>query len=577
MKHKEIKLSRYLARYWKIAIISPIFMAGEVIVDLLQPKLMANIVNNGVLTGDMEYVVRTGLLMLLLVVLGGIMGVAAAGFASTAAQNYGNDLRVDAFDKVMHLSLQQTDKFTTGSLVTRLTNDITATQDLVAMLLRTFVRSPLNFIGGIIMAITLNVRFGLVLICALPIELAIIIFMLSKAGPLFSKVQSKLDKVNSVVQENVTGARMVKAYVREDYEEARFQDANNDLMNTTYRVQRLLSTAMPIVMFVMNMAVIAIILIGGWQVQAGEMNVGNIMAAVNYVTQILMSIMMISMMFQQVSRARASAARVREVLSTEPVIISGKELLPEGKGGSVEFRDVSFAYPEAGGTPVLHDINLQVRPGEMVAILGATGAGKTSLVNLITRFYDPTKGTVLVDGQPLKSLSLDSLRSKIGFVLQKSELFAGTVAENIRWGRQDATDEEVRAAAKIAQADDFISGFHDGYDTMIGEKGSSLSGGQKQRVSIARAILKQPEILVFDDSTSALDLGTEARLQKALRENLRDTTVIMIAQRVASVKYADRILVLEGGTIVADGTHEELLKTSDVYKDIYRSQSGKEV
>lgn len=577
MKNKKIKLSSYLARYWKIAVVSPIFMVGEVVVDLMQPKLMSDIVNNGVLTGDMGYVIRTGLLMLFLVIIGGAVGVAAAGFASTAAQNFGNDVRCDAFNKVMHLSLQQTDKFTTGSLVTRLTNDITATQDLVSMMLRMFVRAPLNFIGGIIMAVSLNINFGLVLICALPLELIIIVLILGKAGPLFTKVQSKLDRVNSVVQENVTGARMVKAYVREDYEEERFKKANNDLMDTTFRVQKMLSIAMPIVMFIMNMAVIAIILIGGFQVQAGQMQVGNIMAGVNYVTQILMSIMMVSMMFQMISRARASAARVREVLNTDPVITDGGRSLSDiYETGTVEFKNVSFAYPEAGGRPVLNNINFRVGKGETVAVLGATGSGKSSLVNLITRFYDPTEGEITVDGMPVKDYDLAELRSRIGFVLQKSELFSGTVSENIRWGNPDATDAEVKRSASIAQADEFIEGFNQKYDTPISEKGASLSGGQKQRISIARAIIKNPEILIFDDSTSALDLGTEARLQKALRENLAGTTVIMIAQRVASVKNADRIIVLEGGTVAACGTHDELLQSSEVYRDIYNSQHGKE-
>lgn len=577
MKNKKIKLSSYLARYWKIAVISPIFMVGEVVVDLMQPKLMSDIVNNGVLTGDMGYVIRTGLLMLFLVIIGGAVGVAAAGFASTAAQNFGNDVRCDAFNKVMHLSLQQTDKFTTGSLVTRLTNDITATQDLVSMMLRMFVRAPLNFIGGIIMAVSLNINFGLVLICALPLELIIIVLILGKAGPLFTKVQSKLDRVNSVVQENVTGARMVKAYVREDYEEERFKKANNDLMDTTFRVQKMLSIAMPIVMFIMNMAVIAIILIGGFQVQAGQMQVGNIMAGVNYVTQILMSIMMVSMMFQMISRARASAARVREVLNTDPVITDGGRSLSDiYETGTVEFKNVSFAYPEAGGRPVLNNINFRVGKGETVAVLGATGSGKSSLVNLITRFYNPTEGEITVDGIPVKDYNLEDLRSRIGFVLQKSELFSGTVSENIRWGNPDATDAEVKRAASIAQADEFIESFNQKYDTPISEKGASLSGGQKQRISIARAIIKNPEILIFDDSTSALDLGTEARLQKALRENLAGTTVIMIAQRVASVKNADRIIVLEGGTVAACGTHDELLQSSEVYRDIYNSQHGKE-
>ncbi|MGI6270375.1 MAG: ABC transporter ATP-binding protein [Candidatus Howiella sp.] len=572
-KNKEKKLLPYLLRYWKIAIVSPIFMLGEVLVDLLQPTLMSKIVDEGVLGGNMTVIIQTGLLMLGLVIVGGAVGVAAAGFASTASQNFGNDLRCDTFDRVLHLSLQQTDRFTTGSLVTRLTNDITAVQDLSSMALRMFVRAPISFIGGIIMAVRLNVNFGIVLLCALPFELVFILLILRKASPLFTVVQQKLDKVNAVVQENVTGARMVKAYVNEAYEEKRFKTANDDLMNTNYRVQRLMATAMPVLTLFMNAVVVIIILIGGWQAQAAKMEVGSIMAGVTYTTQILMSIMMVSMMFQTISRSRASAARIREVLNTEPCIEGGGERMGI-EHGAVSFRNVSFRYPSAAGAPVLESIDLDIGGGENVAILGVTGAGKTSLVSLIPRFYDVTGGSVWVDGRDVREYDLDALRSRIGYVLQKSELFSGSIADNIRWGNPDASDEDVRSAARIAQADEFIEGFQHGYDTIIGEKGSSLSGGQKQRLCIARAILRNPEILIFDDSTSALDLGTEARLQKSLRENLNGTTVITIAQRVASVKSADRIVVLENGTVAACGSHEVLLKTSAVYRDIYNSQVG---
>lgn len=575
MGHKqEKKIFPYLLRYWKLAIVAPLFMFGEVFADLMQPTLMSKIVDDGVLGGDVSVIIKTGLLMLGLVIIGGAMGVAAAGFASAASQSLGNDLRCDTFDRVMHLSLQQTDKFTTGSLVTRLTNDVTAVQDLTSMALRMFVRAPISFIGGIIMASSLNVSFGLVLICSLPVEILFVVIVLRKASPFFTIVQKKLDKVNAVVQENVTGARMVKAYVREDYEEKRFQNANNDLMNTNYKVQKLMAIAQPVLMLFMNAVVIIIIFIGGWQAQAGALQVGNIMAAVTYTTQILMSIVMVSMMFQSISRSRASAQRIREVLNTEPEIVSGT-LKDSAKGGTVSFQKAAFKYPSASGEPILRDIDMTVGKGETVAILGATGAGKTSLVNLVPRFYDVTAGRVLVDGVDVREYDLETLRSKIGFVLQKSELFSGTISDNIRWGDEQAPDEEVVRAARIAQADGFISEFQTGYDTVIGEKGSSLSGGQKQRISIARAIMKRPEILIFDDSTSALDLGTEARLQKALRTELSGTTIMIIAQRVASVMNADRIIVLENGTVAACGTHDELLQTSDVYKDIYNSQAGK--
>ena len=572
------RLTRYLLPYWFFALLSPLVMAGEVIFDLQQPRLMSEIVDSGVLAGDMSRILSTGLLMLAFTICGGLCGVGGAAFGTVAAQNFGNDLRRDVFSRVMHLSQEQTDQFTTGSLVTRLTNDITAVQDLVSMALRMFVRAPLTFIGGIVMALSMNVNFGLVLVISLPIELLVVWLLLSKASPLFGLVQKKLDRVNAVVQENVSGARMVKAYVREEYEEERFRGANDDLMHTSLRVQKLMAILNPLLMIVMNFSVVAIILLGGFQVEARAMEVGQVMAAVTYVTQILMSIMMVSMMFQSISRARASAARIREVLDTLPAIADGDKHVEAGETGEtgrVEFRGVSFRYAGAA-RPVLEDITLDIRPGELVAILGATGAGKTTLCSLIPRFYDPVSGQILIDGLDARDYPLGELRRKMAFVLQKSELFSGTIADNIRWGNPDATDEEVEAAARTAQADDFIRGFQDGYQTVIGEKGASLSGGQKQRLSIARAILKKPEILLFDDSTSALDLGTEARLQEALRRQLRDTTVIMVAQRVASVRQADRIVVLENGRIAACGRHEELLQTSAVYRDICASQLGRE-
>ncbi len=572
-----MKLIKYLKPYWWLALLSPLFMVGETIANLFQPKLMSSIVDDGVLKMDTDVIWSTGIEMLLIVIGGGILGICASVFGTTAAQNFGNDLRNDVFNKVMHLSAQQTDLFTTGSLVTRLTNDVTMVQMLVSMTLRMFAQAPISFIGGIIMMMSLNVDFGLVLVCALPIQVIAVFVLLKKARPLFSVVQQKLDKVNAVVQENVSGARVVKAYVREEYESGRFGDANTDLMKTNLRVQRLMATMAPILMIVMDASVVAVILIGGFQIEAQAMNIGEVMAAITYISQILTSLMMVSMMFQMISRAMASATRINEVLATTPVIVGGSvvednEKDGEKKMGSVELRNVSFHYPGYSGRPVLSHINLQVHPGEMVAILGATGSGKSSLVNLIPRFYDPVEGEVFVDGLPVKDYELKTLRTKISFVLQKSELFSGTIADNIRWGKPDATDEEVEQAAQIAQADEFIETFQDRYHTQVDEKGTSLSGGQKQRVSIARAIIRNPEILIFDDSTSALDLGTEARLQNALREHLSNTTVIMIAQRVQSILHADRIFVLDQGVIAASGTHEELLKTSEIYRDIYHSQ-----
>ena len=572
-----MKVLRYLKPYWVFALLCPLAMILEVSMDLLQPTLMSDIVDNGIL-GDaaadenLRYVLITGLKMLVFSLIGCFGGIASAAFGTAAAQKMGNDLRKDAFAKVMHMSFQQTDKITTGSLVTRLTNDITAIQEFVAMSLRMFVRTGMQFIGGIAVILTLNVNFGIVLVISLPVQLIAVAIIMKKASPLFSIVQSRLDKVNSVVQENVSGARVVKAFTREEYEINRFDNANTDLMTTNLKVQKLLATLNPILMIIMNASVIAIIMIGGFQVEAKAMQVGEVMAAVTYITQILMSVMMVGMMFQQVSRSAASMKRVNEVLSTNPVISDGNKSADSDNSGTVEFRNVGFSYPGSSGKPVLSGIDLKAEKGQMIAILGSTGCGKTSLVNLVPRFYDATNGDVLVDGVNVKDYDVDTLRSKIGVVLQKSELFSGTVAENIRWGCETATDEEVKTAAKIAQAEEFIDGFNDGYDTMISEKGASLSGGQKQRMAIARAIIKKPEILIFDDSTSALDLSTEAKLHKALRENLSGVTVIMIAQRIASVMRADKIAVLENGSICAFGTHKELMESSSVYRDIYYSQ-----
>ncbi len=587
----------YLKRYAFLAIISPLLMIGEVAADLFLPKLMTVIVDCGInAAGDvssstlgstvmrviygegtyssMQVIITFGVLMLLVVLVGGFFGVFCAYTAAKASQGLGDDLRCDAYKKVMSLSIEQTDKFTTGSLVTRMTNDIAMIVEFTEMILRMLVRSPMFFIGGTIMLCTLDIKFGVVLLCSLPIMAIMLVLVLSKSIPIFGKIQTKLDRVNTVVQENVTGARVVKAYVREDYEFERFKKANSELRDTNIRVQKLMALMNPVLTVVMNTAVIAVILIGGFEINnvAGTgMSAGTIMAAVTYITQVIMSIMMVSTLFNSVSRAMASVKRVNEVLECDPVIVSGKRS-GEADDVAVSFKNVDFRYPSATGRPVLHDINIDIKKGETFAIIGTTGSGKTSLVNLILRFYDATDGEVSVNGVPIKEYDLSELRSNISYVMQKSELFSGTVADNIRWGKQDATDEEVRNAAKTAQADEFICGFADGYDTYIAEKGASLSGGQKQRMSIARALVRRPEIIILDDATSALDLATEAKLRRALREDLKDSTVIMIAQRIASVREADRIAVIENGTIKDCGSHDELMRTSETYRDIYNSQ-----
>ena len=576
----KVKLSKYLKPYALFAVLTPLSMVGEVLGDLLQPKLMSKIVDDGVLGQDMNLIIRTGLLMLLVLIGGGACGIAASAFGGIASQSFSRDLRVDVFKRVMGLSFEQTDKFTTGSLVTRLTADITAIQQMVDFMLRMLVRDSLLFFGGIIMMLTLNVRFGIIILCALPVEIIMMIIILKKANPYYSIVAKRLDSVNSVVQENVTGARVVKAYVREDTEEKRFDDANISLMESNLRVQTLMAILQPLLMIILTLSVIAVIVIGGWQVQAQAMKVGEVMAAITYLTQVLQGVMMMSMMFQTLAKASASANRLREVLETDPVIKSGSVSLSDKTGGTVSFKNVSFSYPETKGRPVISDLTLDIKSGESVAILGATGSGKSSLVNLIPRFYDCTAGEVLVDGVNVKDCKLDELRKKVGIVLQKSELFSGTVEDNIKWGDKNATHEEVISAAQAAQADEFIQKIPAGYEGIIAEKGASLSGGQKQRLSISRAVLKKPEILILDDSTSALDLGTEAKLRAEIDRKMNGTTLIIIAQRIQSVKSCDRIAVLDHGKLCACDTHENLLKTCEVYQDIYASQvktSGGEV
>lgn len=570
-----MKLIKYLKPYWFFALMTPVTMIGEVLIDLMLPTLMSKIVDEGVLGHDFELIIKTGLLMLLLAVCGGICGVGSSAFSGATSHSFSRDLRNDAFSKVMDLSFQQTDKFTTGSLVTRMTTDINLIQQFVDLALRMFVRSFMMSMGGIIMMLRLNVDFGIVLAIALPIELIAMFIIIGKASPLFKVVQKKLDKVNSVVQENVSGARVVKAYVREDFETKRFSRANDDLTDTILKVHKIMAILSPVLTIVLNVSVVAIIFIGGERIQdaATEMKIGSVMAAITYITQILHSITMVSMMFQSITRAKASADRINEILETEPVITTGSKKIDSI--GEIEFENVDFFYPGFEGKTVINNLNLKIRKGENIAILGSTGSGKTSLINLIARFYDVSSGSLKIDGTDVREIDLASLRDKISIVMQKTELFSGSVNSNLRWGNEDATEEEIKTAAEIAEAREFIERMPDGYEGYVAEKGASLSGGQKQRMSIARSILKKPDVLIFDDSTSALDLSTEARLRKKLFEHMKGTTVITIAQRIASIKNCDRIAVIDDGCLVAIGTHDELLETSEVYRDIYESQMKK--
>ena len=563
---------KYLKKYWFFCILAPLCMMGEVITDLLQPDMMANIVDNGVLKGDISLIISVGVKMILTVMLGGLSGILCGAFANVVTQGFANDLRKELFKKIMNLSFEQTDKISTGSLVTRLTSDVIFVQRMVMMSMRGFIRNSVMFVGGIFMLYRQSPKFALVAACGLPVVVTFIVFFLKKAAPLFAVVQKKLDGINNVMQETVAGARVVKAYVREEYELGRFDNANEELCDRNLRVQTLLAFMSPCMNIVLNVCVVTVIMVGGYEVRTGgSITPGNTMAAITYLAQILHGITFMANIFQTFSRAKASADRINEVLRMPDVIVDGKGA-KETEHGTIEFKNVSFSYPESNGQCVLENISFKVNSGETLAIIGATGSGKSSLVNLIPRFYDATSGDVLIDGVNVKEFELKELREKIAIVLQKAELYSRSIEENISWSKKDATPMEIKKAAQIAQADDFICNTTYGYYTLVTEQGHSLSGGQKQRISISRARLKEHEILIFDDSTSALDLKTEAKLYQALNDECPDMTKIIIAQRIASIKGADRIMVLENGGISAIGTHDELMKISDIYQDIYRSQ-----
>lgn len=572
---------KYLKKYWLFTMLAPLFMIGEVSMDLIQPELMSYIIDDGVLginsggVGNLDIILGTGIRMVLLVAAGGVCGVMSGVFANLSAQQFGNDVRKDTFKRIMSFSFEQTDKFSTGSLITRVTNDITQLQNFVMQCMRGFVRTSMLFIGGIVCMIGLNIQFGLVIACALPFIVICVIYFIAKSNPKFTILQKKLDKLNNIMQENVSGSRVVKAYVKEDYETERFNKANDELVGTQLDVLLLLSYMTPVMNIILNLSVVAVIKVGGIQVMDGSATPGNVMAAITYCSQVLNAVMRMTMIFQTASRGVASQKRIMEILNCEPAIKDGAydgETIVKGK---VEFRNVSFAYPGNEDASVIEDFNLVISPGETIGILGATGCGKTSLISLIPRFYDVTKGAVLVDDVDVRDYKLEVLRDKIAVSLQKSEIFTASIADNIAWGLPDATPDNIAAAADTAQAAQFINNRKDGMQTIVSQGGHSLSGGQRQRVAIARAVIKPAEILIFDDATSALDLKTEAELYSKLGKNKKDTTKIIIAQRIASVKNADRIVVMDNGKLADVGSHEQLMITSSIYKDIYDSQLKK--
>lgn len=572
---------KYIKKYLPFAILAALFMVGEVMMDLIQPDLMSKIVDEGVLgvsnggVGDLKLIWSLGLTMILLVLFGGFCGLMNNVFVHISGQNIGNEIRKDCFRNIMTFSFPQLDKFGTGSLVTRVTNDITQVQTYISTFIRGMIRTSMLTFGSMFFMFRLNRDFGLIVVCVFPFVVGCLVFCLYKANPMFSKLQASLDAINDIMQEDVSGIRIIKSCVREVYEKLRFGKANDELIKTQFKVLVIFAFMNPVINALMYLVVAIILLAGSYEVSDGITTPGAIMAAITYTTQLLNGILMLVMLFQNISRGYASWKRVKELLESKPELKDGDFDKATECYGEIEFRNVSFSYPGSSQT-VLEHINLKIHQGETVAVMGATGCGKTTLVNLIPRFYDVTEGAVLVDGIDVKEYNQKVLREKIAVTLQKSELFSTSIRENILWGDLHASAEDIKSAAAVAQADDFISSMSDGYNTLVAERGMSLSGGQKQRISIARAILKPAEILIFDDSTSALDLKTEANLYEDLQKSHPNSTRIIVAQRIASVRRADRIIVLENGRIAAIGNHEELRKACPIYMDICNSQIGEE-
>ena len=572
---------KYIRQYLPYAILAGLFMIGEVMMDLIQPGIMGQIVDDGVLglqnngMGDLSLIWSLGLQMIGLVLLGGLCGSLNNVFVHMSGQNIGNEMRKDCFRNIMTFSFPQVQQFGMGSLVTRVTNDITQVQNMVSQFVRGMIRTSMLMFGSIYCMFRLNIRFGQIVLCAFPFLVGTLVICLWKANPLFSRLQDQLDTINDIMQEDISGIRMIKACVREIYEKLRFGKANDELVKTQLQILVIFAFMNPVVNALMYLVVAFLLLAGSYEVGNGSTTPGNIMAAITYTTQLLNGILMLVMLFQSISKGAASWKRVKVILDSQPDLVDGEFDGETLRKGEIELQDVSFRYPGSREN-VLSHINLKIHSGETIAIMGATGCGKSTLANLIPRFYDVTEGKILVDGLDVRTYQQEALRSKIAIALQKSELFSRTIRENILWGDPQADEKAVEKAAMTAQADDFICATTDQYDTVVAERGNSLSGGQKQRISIARAILKPAEILIFDDSTSALDLKTEASLYQALGQSHPDCTKIIIAQRIASVRQADRIVVLENGRIIACDTHEKLLESCPVYQDIYQSQIGKE-
>ncbi|MBP1963996.1 ABC transporter ATP-binding protein [Paenibacillus aceris] len=584
------KLRSFVKPYWLITLLAPLLMVMEVCMDLSQPRLMAAIVNHGVAEGNLALVWSTGLHMLGVALVGLVGGVGCTFFTVKAAQSFGADLRLSVFEKVQSFSFRQLDTFSTGSLITRLTGDVMQMLNILQILLRQFTREASLLIGSIIMAIVISPRLSLILLAVVPIQFVILYLLMKRSTPLFRMMQARLDRVNTVMQESTTGIRVIKAFVRAAFERTRFGKANTALLDASLSSARALATSGPLMTLILNMSIVAVLWFGGGQIWSGSMAIGDLAAFIIYITQVLYSLVSISNTLMNISRAQVSAERICEVLHTEPDMnepVQDHDQQDEQReqpstrtlpatGCELEFEHVSFVYESAPDQPVLEDVSFKVLPGQTIGILGATGSGKSTLVSLIPRLYDATKGQIRLNGVDIKEMPVEQLRSQIGIVLQQSILFSGTIRDNILFGKPEASEAEIEAAARAAEADSFIRRLPEGYEAKLGQRGVNLSGGQKQRIAIARALLMRSPLLVLDDSTSAIDLGTEKRIQRSLQDLMAGSTRIIIAQRVSSVLHADQILVLDEGRISARGTHKELLATSAIYQDIYRSQQGKE-
>ncbi len=558
--------------------LGPILMCCEVLIDLFQPLLMERIIDIGIKNNDLNFVVTTGTIMVLLSFLGFIGGFGSGIFSSTASQRAGADIRRDLFEKVQSFSYKNLDEIEIGNLITILTNDVIQVQQFFAILLRMMVRAPLMLVGSVTMTFYVSAKFGVILVGLIGFLFLLMFGLIRKAKPLFTKVQERVDQVNTVMLENLRGMRVVKSFVREDYEIKRFDKVNNDLKIAMTKASKVLVLILPLIMLVLNLGIVIVLWVGGREVYEGSLSVGQVVAVINYILRLLGSLMMLGVIFVQITRAGASAKRIGDVLESAPYINEIKENEKEFNiKGAIEFRNVDFSYNHQSNELVLQNISFKINPGETLAILGATGSGKSTLIQLIPRFYDVTRGEILIDGYNVREIPQKILRKNISIALQKAIIFSGTIEDNIKYGRPTASEGKVREVAGDAQALEFIDRMPRGLKTMLEERGANLSGGQKQRISIARALMVTPKILLLDDSTSAVDVQTESLIQKAINEKFSDTTVIIVAQRISSVLAADRIIVLDDGEIVADGNHEELIRSSPVYQDIYKSQLGEEV